>query len=68
VRSAITARDRRIRAGYAAGIAPHKPGCYPPPNEITLETKERILSLYLAGSSAKRVALPGRRQREADCG
>ena len=45
--------DRVYEALRAAGVEIHAPGTHPPPKEITPVLVERIVSLYLAGSSAK---------------
>ena len=48
--------DRVYAALRAAGFPMHGPGSYPPPMEITGETAERIVTLYLAGASAQDIA------------
>ena len=50
--------DRVYEALHAAGIPMRENGFYPkPPEQITPEVSDRIVSLYLAGWSAKRIAV-----------
>ena len=48
--------DRVYAALRTAGFPMHGPGRYPPPMEITGETAERVVTLYLAGASAQDIA------------